>query len=130
MLDETVNSFSQTDRYNTSATLQFDCCPKCRRLGWLGLCFPFSNRELEELKRTHKFFRITGNEIAWVSIGNASTAEGPFWEAVQRYRCPESPAIITIYDERIWHFRTKRIPNGQRKYLVLFCKVSNAMLVG
>ncbi|RME86560.1 MAG: transketolase, partial [Anaerolineae bacterium] len=35
----------------------------------------------------------------WVSIGNASTAEGMFWEAVNAIGVLKTPAIISIYDD-------------------------------
>jgi TPP-dependent pyruvate/acetoin dehydrogenase alpha subunit len=38
-------------------------------------------RELPELNR-YKGFSQGGSEIAWGSIGNASTAEGMFWESI------------------------------------------------
>jgi hypothetical protein len=55
-------------------------------------------RQLEELKQFDKFSN-NGNEVTWVSIGNASTAEGPFWEAVNAIGVLKAPAIISIYDD-------------------------------
>jgi len=51
--------------------------------------------ELEEFKE----FSHNGDEIAWGSIGNASTAEGMFWEAVNAIGVLHAPAILTIYDD-------------------------------
>ncbi|GAB4531676.1 MAG: alpha-ketoacid dehydrogenase subunit alpha/beta [Anaerolineales bacterium] len=55
-------------------------------------------REIESLK-AYKKFSNNGNEIAWGTIGNASTAEGPFWEAVNAIGVLKAPAIITVYDD-------------------------------
>lgn len=55
-------------------------------------------REIEELKRFTQFSN-NGNEIAFGTIGNASTSEGMFWEAVNAIGVLKSPAIITIYDD-------------------------------
>jgi 2-oxoisovalerate dehydrogenase E1 component len=44
-------------------------------------------------------FSHNGDEIAWVTIGNASTAEGMFWESVNAIGVLKAPAIITIYDD-------------------------------
>ncbi len=51
--------------------------------------------ELEEFKE----FSHNGDEIAWASIGNASTAEGMFWETVNAIGVLHAPAILTIYDD-------------------------------
>ena len=37
--------------------------------------------------------------MTWVTIGNASTAEGLFWEAVNAIGVLHAPAVITIYDD-------------------------------
>ncbi len=55
-------------------------------------------RELAELKQMHHFSH-NGNEIAFGTIGNASCAEGVFWESVNAIGVLEVPAIITIYDD-------------------------------
>ncbi len=44
-------------------------------------------------------FSRQGQEIAWGSIGNASTAEGMFWESVNAIGVLKAPAIISIYDD-------------------------------
>lgn len=55
-------------------------------------------REIETLK-AYKKFSNNGNEVAWGTIGNASTAEGMFWETVNAIGVLKAPAIITIYDD-------------------------------
>ena len=55
-------------------------------------------REIPELRSLTQFSR-RGNEIVWVSIGNASTAEGIFWESVNAIGVLKSPAILTVYDD-------------------------------
>ena len=55
-------------------------------------------RELGELKHLTQFSR-DGNEIAWGTIGNASTAEGMFWEAVNAIGVLKAPVIISIWDD-------------------------------
>jgi pyruvate/2-oxoglutarate/acetoin dehydrogenase E1 component/TPP-dependent pyruvate/acetoin dehydrogenase alpha subunit len=44
-------------------------------------------------------FSHNGDEIAWASIGNASTAEGMFWESVNAIGVLQAPAVITVYDD-------------------------------
>ena len=55
-------------------------------------------RKLVELQG-FKEFSHNGDEIAWGSIGNASTAEGLFWESVNAIGVLHAPAILTIYDD-------------------------------
>lgn len=55
-------------------------------------------RQSEELK-TFPQLSMNGNEIAFGTIGNASCAEGLFWESVNAIGVLKSPAIITIYDD-------------------------------
>ena len=55
-------------------------------------------RGIEELKQ-FKEFSNNGNEVTWATIGNASTAEGLFWEAVNAIGVLQAPAIITVYDD-------------------------------
>lgn len=55
-------------------------------------------RELPELKPFTQFSN-NGNEVVFGTIGNASTSEGMFWEAVNAIGVLRSPAVITIYDD-------------------------------
>jgi pyruvate/2-oxoglutarate/acetoin dehydrogenase E1 component/TPP-dependent pyruvate/acetoin dehydrogenase alpha subunit len=55
-------------------------------------------REIPEL-RALKQFSVNGNEIAFGTIGNATTAEGMFWEALNAIGVLHAPALISIYDD-------------------------------
>ncbi len=55
-------------------------------------------REVDELKSLTQFSR-GGREIAFGTIGNASSAEGMFWEAVDAIGVLKAPAIISIWDD-------------------------------
>ncbi|MBN2146820.1 MAG: hypothetical protein JW726_05505 [Anaerolineales bacterium] len=55
-------------------------------------------RELPELKGFTQFSR-DGNEVAFGTIGNASTSEGMFWESINAIGVLRSPAVMTIYDD-------------------------------
>jgi pyruvate/2-oxoglutarate/acetoin dehydrogenase E1 component/TPP-dependent pyruvate/acetoin dehydrogenase alpha subunit len=86
----------QTKMYNIAA----DVSPTGSQMPRLvGLAFA-SNlyRELDELG-DYTQFSNKGNEIAWGSIGNASTSEGMFWETVNAIGVLKSPAIISVYDD-------------------------------
>lgn len=55
-------------------------------------------REVEALQQFEQFSK-QGNEVAFGTIGNASTAEGMFWEAVNAIGVLKSPAVISIWDD-------------------------------
>ncbi len=55
-------------------------------------------REVDALK-PYRQFSDNGNEVAWGTIGNASTAEGLFWESVNAIGVLKAPAIINVYDD-------------------------------
>jgi pyruvate/2-oxoglutarate/acetoin dehydrogenase E1 component/TPP-dependent pyruvate/acetoin dehydrogenase alpha subunit len=55
-------------------------------------------RMLDELKNFTQFSK-DGNEIAFSTIGNASTAEGMFWESINAIGVLRCPAVVTVYDD-------------------------------
>ncbi len=55
-------------------------------------------RELEELKHLTQFSR-NGDEVAFGTIGNASCAEGMFWEAINAIAVLQAPAVLSIWDD-------------------------------
>ncbi len=55
-------------------------------------------RQIPELAK-FKEFSNNGNEVAFATIGNASCAEGLFWETVNAIGVLRVPAIISIYDD-------------------------------
>jgi len=55
-------------------------------------------RQIPALKQFTQFSN-NGNEVAFATIGNASCAEGLFWETVNAIGVLRCPAILTIYDD-------------------------------
>jgi 2-oxoisovalerate dehydrogenase E1 component len=55
-------------------------------------------RQLDELKDFSQFSN-NGNEIAWGTIGNASCAEGMFWEAINAMGVLNAPVVMSIWDD-------------------------------
>jgi len=96
LIDKNGEWLSQSDRYNSSADAASTASQMPRSVGLAYASVLY--RKLDELKGLTEFSN-NGNEIAWVSIGNASTAEGPFWEAVNAIGVLKAPAIISIYDD-------------------------------
>ena len=56
-----------------------------------------------KLFRTGKFnsknLSVNGNEVAWGTIGNASTSEGVFFETVNAIGVHQVPAVICVWDD-------------------------------
>ena len=44
-------------------------------------------------------FSINGNEVAWGTIGNASTSEGLFWESINAAGVLQVPMVISVWDD-------------------------------
>ncbi|RMF60734.1 MAG: transketolase, partial [Calditrichaeota bacterium] len=85
-----------TEHYNSSA----DLSPTASQMSRLvGLAYASRlYRELEELK-TFVQFSKNGNEVAFGTIGNASCAEGMFWEAINAIGVLHAPAVLAIWDD-------------------------------
>ncbi len=86
----------QTQAYNIAA----DVSPTASQMPRLvGLAFASTlYRQVPELKPFSQFSK-NGDEVAWGTIGNASTAEGMFWESVNAIGVLQAPAVITVYDD-------------------------------
>ena len=44
-------------------------------------------------------FSVKGNEVAWGTIGNASTSEGLFWETINAAGVMQVPMVISVWDD-------------------------------
>ena len=55
-------------------------------------------RNLDELKSMTQF-SSNGSEVAFGTIGNASCAEGMFWESVNAVGVLKSPMVLSIWDD-------------------------------
>jgi len=86
---------NQTELYNTSADVSPTGAQMPRTVGLAYASVVY--RGVEELAQTR--FSKNGNEVTFASIGNASTSEGMFWEAVNAIGVLQAPAVITIYDD-------------------------------
>ena len=84
------------DLYNSSA----DISPTGSQMPRLvGLAYASKlYRELKELKEFVQFSHH-GNEIAFGTIGNASCAEGMFWETVNAVGVLQAPMVLSIWDD-------------------------------
>lgn len=87
---------AQTKMYNTAADISPTAAQMPRTVG-----LAYASVLYRKLKELHEFkdFSINGDEVVFATIGNASTAEGLFWEAVNAIGVLKAPAVITIYDD-------------------------------
>jgi pyruvate/2-oxoglutarate/acetoin dehydrogenase E1 component/TPP-dependent pyruvate/acetoin dehydrogenase alpha subunit len=85
-----------TSQYNSAA----DISPTAAQMPkLLGLAFASklyrNNQGLDFMKD----FSIRGNEVAWGTIGNASTSEGMFFESLNAAGVLQVPLVIAIWDD-------------------------------
>ena len=85
-----------TQQYNSSADVSptGSQMPRLVGLGYASRLY----RELDELKHLTQFSR-NGNEVAFGTIGNASCAEGMFWEAINAIGVLQAPVVLSIWDD-------------------------------
>lgn len=96
MLDEKGDWLTQTDRFNCSADISPTAGQMPRLLG-LALASKLY-RENQDLHRMTEF-SDNGNEVAFGTIGNASTSEGPFWEVMNAACVLQVPMLMSIWDD-------------------------------
>src|SRR6185295_655432 len=97
LLDDDGKFLPQTDRYNSSA----DVSPTASQMPRLvGLAYASKlYRQSPELKACAGAFSSNGDEIVFGTIGNASCAEGMFWESVNAVGVLQAPMLLSIWDD-------------------------------
>jgi 2-oxoisovalerate dehydrogenase E1 component len=65
----------------------------------LGLAY--ASKLFRQNKDLHKFtsLSVQGNEVAFGSIGDASTSEGHFWETINASGVLQVPMAVSVYDD-------------------------------
>lgn len=66
---------------------------------WVGLAY--ASKLFRNIKELQQFTSLSdhGNEVAFGTIGDASTSEGQFWESINAVGVLQVPAVITVYDD-------------------------------
>lgn len=87
---------SQTDVYNSSADISPTGGQMPRLLG-----LAMASKLYRDNPDLHQYsdFSIKGNEVAFGTIGNASTSEGMFWEAINAACVMQVPMAMSIWDD-------------------------------
>ena len=97
LLDDEGRFLRHTDRYNSAA----DLSPTASQMPRLvGLAYASKlYRELPGLRPHADLFSSNGDEVVFGTIGEASCAEGLFWESVNATGVLQVPALISIWDD-------------------------------
>src|SRR5690242_13167813 len=96
MLDDAGHWKNLTESFQSSADISptGGQMPRLLGLAWASKLY----RELPELHDLAQFSR-NGNEIAFGTIGNASCAEGVFWETVNAATVMQVPMLLSVWDD-------------------------------
>lgn len=97
MLDENGKWVSQLDRFNSSPDVSPTASQMPRLVGLAQASKVY--RSLPELAQQSELFTASGDEIAIGTIGDASTSEGMFWEAMNAACVLEVPMLMSVWDD-------------------------------
>lgn len=84
-----------TQQKNSSADISPTAAQMPRLLGLAQASKIYRN--LPDIDRTN--FSVNGNEVAWGTIGNASTSEGLFFETINAAGVMQVPMVISVWDD-------------------------------
>ena len=96
LIDRNGNWLSQDDRYNISADISSTGGQMARAVGIAQASTWY--RQHPELGRDWQMSR-EGNEVCFVTIGDASTSEGVFWEALNAAAVIKAPMAVSVWDD-------------------------------
>ena len=96
-LDESGAFMRSVDTPNSSADVS-------NVAGWmprlLGLAYASKlYRQNAQLKKAQEGFSVDGNEVAFGTIGDASTSEGLFWETINAAGVLQVPLAMSVWDD-------------------------------
>ncbi|MDZ7876526.1 MAG: thiamine pyrophosphate-dependent enzyme [Saprospiraceae bacterium] len=84
------------DTYNMSSDISATAGQVARAVGFALASKKY--REIEALRTSNQFSQA-GNEVCFCTIGDASTSEGPFFEAVNAAAVMQIPLAIFVWDD-------------------------------
>lgn len=83
------------ETYNVSSVVSCTAGSVARALGHAFASKVFRNLDEKSLSE----FSDNGNEVCFLSIGDGSTSEGPFWEMMNAAGVLDIPLVAVIYDD-------------------------------
>lgn len=88
---------NHTERYNVSSDISSTGGQMARAL---GLALASKHYRLDTKLKSHATkFSDRGNEISFVTIGDASTSEGVFWETLNAAAVQQVPLAVCVWDD-------------------------------
>ncbi len=96
LIDKEGNWLSQDNRYNISADISSTGGQMARAVGLAQASSWY--RKHADLGRTMQMSQ-DGNEVCFVTIGDASTSEGVFWEAINAAAVVKVPMAVSVWDD-------------------------------
>ncbi len=98
-LDENGDWKNLMEQKNSSADISPTAGQMPRLLGLAQASKVYRNHpELKDLEEFKKFTN-GGNEVAFGTIGDASTSEGPFWETINAAGVLQVPIVMSVWDD-------------------------------
>ncbi len=97
LLDKNGEWLNLTERKNSSSDISPTAGQVNRLLGLAQASKVYRN--LKNKPKNIEKFSINGNEVAWGTIGNASTSEGHFWETMNAAGVMQVPLVMSIWDD-------------------------------
>jgi 2-oxoisovalerate dehydrogenase E1 component len=94
-LDENYNWKNLTQQKNSSSDISPTGAQMPRLLGLAQASKVYRNLKDIDAKK----FSNSGNEVAWGTIGNASTSEGVFFETINAAGVLQVPMVISVWDD-------------------------------
>ncbi len=94
-LDKNYNWLDLTKQKNSSADISPTAGQMPRLLGLAQASKIY--RHVKGIDTTN--FSVNGNEVAWGTIGNASTSEGLFFETINAAGVLQVPMVISVWDD-------------------------------
>ena len=88
-----------TEMKNTSPDLSPTAGQMSRLLGLAEASKVYRNHESLLDKEEFQKFSDGGNEVAWGTIGDASTSEGIFWETINAAGVLQVPMVMSVWDD-------------------------------
>lgn len=84
---------------NTSPDISPTSGQMPRLLGLAQASKVYRNEKALKGKKEFQKFSDGGNEIAWGTIGDASTSEGLFWETINAAGVMQVPMVLSVWDD-------------------------------
>ena len=95
-----VNEKGEWNNLVNSYNISADIAPTAgQMMRGLGIAFASNCFRSSKNKETFKHLSDHGNEVCFCTIGDASTSEGQFWEAVNAVGVLQVPLAMIVYDD-------------------------------